>query len=73
MILSKETTIIVVTIGEEEEVVAKVVLEVDMSKVGATITNNLQEKVNKGNKRIPQVQFEVYLISLLVVLLMKVV
>lgn len=73
MILSKETTIIVVTIGEEEEVAAKVVLEVDMSKVGATITNNLQEKVNKGNKRIPQVQFEVYLISLLVVLLMKVV
>lgn len=73
MILSKETTIIVVTIGEEEEVAAKVVLEVDMSKVGATITNNLQEKVNKGNKRIPQVLFEVYLISLLVVLLMKVV
>lgn len=73
MILSKETTIIVVTIGEEEEVAAKVVLEVDMSKVGATITNNLQEKVNKGNKRIPQVQSEVYLISLLVVLLMKVV
>lgn len=73
MILSKETTIIVVTIGEEEEVAAKVVLEVDMSKVGATITNNLQEKVNKGNKRIPQVQSEVYLISLLVVLLVKVV
>lgn len=39
--------------------VAKAILGVDMLEVGATITNNLQGKVNKGNKKIPQVQSEV--------------
>jgi len=41
MILSEETTITMMVIEEEVEVVEKVILEVDMLEVEATITNNL--------------------------------
>ena len=53
MILSEETTITMMVIEEEVEVVEKVILEVDMLEVEATITNNLSEKENKGKKKIP--------------------
>jgi len=41
MILSEETTITVAVIEKEAEVVAKAVSEVNISKFGATMTNNL--------------------------------
>lgn len=53
MILLEETTITLTVVEVETKVVVEAVSKVDMLEVGATITNNLQDKVNKGNMKIP--------------------